>query len=87
MGTFYLFVALAFFAASIYVLSRSNDWSRLLACAAAGMTVAIPLVAVLMQVTYPLPRLVAETLGGLGLIVPFLVLFALSKSVANKTKR
>jgi len=86
MGNFYLFAALALFAVSVYVLSRGNEWSRVIACAVTVATVAFPITMIFVQTSFPLPRIVAQTLGGLGLVVPFLVLFALSKAVTNRLK-
>ena len=86
MGNFYLFAALILFAISVYVLSRGNDWSRSVAFVVAFATVAFPVAMVFVQTALPLPRIVAQTLGGLALVVPFLVLFALSKSVTNRLK-
>ena len=87
MDAFYTLASVGLLVASIYVLGKANGWSTLKASAIAIGALALPSIAMLFAFQMPLPPIVAQTILGIGPVVIMIVLFALSKSVANKVGR
>lgn len=87
MDAFYTLASVGLLVASIYVLGRANGWSALKAAATAIGVFAVPALTTLFAFRMPLPPIVVQTLLGIGPVIVMIVLFALSKSVANKVDR
>lgn len=85
MDTYYTLASLTLFLATIYVLARADGWSKLSATLVAVGSFAVPAVAVVALIVFPVPAIVSQTVSGAGPVGAMIVLLALAKSVAKKT--
>lgn len=86
MDSFFTLAIIILFGLSIFVLARADGWSRLASWGVAVGVFALPAVLIVLFYYVRVPAYVFETILGLAGVGAFVVLFALSNSVANKVR-
>ncbi len=87
MGLFPLLATVLLFGFSLFVLGRANGWSRLRSSLVATGSIFVPVAAVLVTWSMPLPAYVQDSVAGVAAIAVMIVLYALCRAVADKVAK
>lgn len=85
MADYFSFVAVILFCISLYNLARLDGWAKSKSLLVAIGSVAASFLLIFLSVRMPTSGFIIDVVQGIAFLIPFLVLFAFTKSVFRKS--